>query len=167
MDICPINGNPCPDSKSFQILKYNGQEFAQKIICEKCAYMQYEKNSENLLMELISKIENIENKYRKDVRRCLECNSSFEDIVSKSRLGCHMCYESFRDKVLAILTKCQAGYKHLGKKPKLHNVDYLRPNVENDIVLLKQKMQEAIDEENYELAGDLKEKLEKLKNKKV
>jgi protein arginine kinase activator len=167
MENCPLNGTPCPNSKSYQILVSDGGEFVQKMVCEKCAYLQYKKNSVEALEELMGIIENITDKYQKDIKKCSQCNCCFEDIVKKSRLGCDMCYESFRDKILAMITKCQVGYKHIGKRPKKHDTTGFYLNTEDEIVILQSKMQLAISEENYELANELKQKIDKLKNKKA
>jgi len=167
MENCPINGNPCFNSKCFQIFTSDGDDVVQKMVCEKCAYMQYKKNSEEALKELMGMIENITDNYYKDIKRCSQCNSCFEEIIVKSRLGCDMCYQTFKDKVLAMLTKCQVGYKHLGKKPKKHDVAGFYLNIDEEISLLNFKMQDAIKKENYELANELKIKLHKLKNKKA
>jgi protein-arginine kinase activator protein McsA len=66
-----------------------------------------------------------------------------------------------------MITKCQVGYKHIGKRPKKHDTTGFYLNTEDEIVILQSKMQLAISEENYELANELKQKVDKLKNKKA
>lgn len=167
MENCPLTGSPCSNSKTYQIILDDGKEYDQKMVCEKCAYQQYKKNSEKALLELLGMIENISDKYYENIKKCSECKSSFEDLMIKSRLGCPMCYESFRDKALAMFTRCQVGYMHIGKRPKRHEEKVREIKIDSEIENLRSKIQLAVKEENYELANELKKEIDKLKNKKA
>lgn len=147
MDYCPITNTPCSNCKTYQITDIQNGEIIQIEICEKCAI--YNCKSFNINDSILIQ--------KKRSQTCKGCNSNYSDLLEKSRIGCEHCYDTFCENILELLQRCQVSNKHIGKKPKINN------NICNQqIDLLKQKMQIAVDSENYEEAAILKEKIKKL-----
>ena len=78
---------------------------------------------------------------------CSNCGWSLVDIAQHARLGCGHCYEHFKNELLPVLENAHKAVRHQGKRPKHRKV-----SLED----LKQKLAQAIREERYEDAGELK-----------
>ena len=165
MENCPLYGNPCSNAKNCDINHGVGEE---KMVCSKCAEEYLIRQSEKKIDILMSMIEDITLKYYHDgIKKCSSCDSSFEDLLNKSRLGCDMCYETFKSKILAMFTKCQVGFRHVGKRPKKHDLSGLYMSIDDEIAIYEKKLKEVVDREDYEAAKEIKSKIDSLKLKKV
>lgn len=152
MDHCPITNTPCSNCKAYQITDVQKGEIIQIQICEKCAIYNYKSFhiNDSILIQ------------KKNLQICKGCNSSYSDLLEKSRIGCEHCYDTFCENILELLQRCQVSNKHIGKKPKKYK------NICNQqIDSLKQKMKIAVDSENYEEAAILKENIKKLLDPKA
>jgi len=166
MENCPLTNIPCPNSKSFLVTKTENGEIAQKHVCEKCAYYEFDKSSHSKLESLMIVIENLASKYRSS-KKCNQCCATYEDLLEKSRFGCDQCYETFRKYALNMIEKCQIDVKHIGKKPKNFIAEEKAINVEDEINNLEKRIKAAVVVEDYEKAALLKEKIRLLKIKKA
>jgi protein arginine kinase activator len=79
---------------------------------------------------------------------CSSCETSLFEIKKHKKFGCANCYVHFKDYAERYFSVCQVGTKHIGKVPSLSN--------SLTIDQLGKKMNEAIVEENYELANEYK-----------
>ncbi len=98
--------------------------------------------------------------------RCSMCGNSFNDIAESGRLGCAECYETFYDKLLPSIERIHGRTQHVGKKigEKNENPEYL-----NDGQSLNAQLEKAVEEQNFELAAQLRDKIKQQeddKNKK-
>lgn len=152
MDYCPITNAPCSNCKSYQITDVQKGEIIQIEICEKCAMYKYK----SFNIDHSIKIE------EKNLKTCKGCNSSYSDLLEKSRIGCEHCYDAFCENILDLLRRCQVSNKHIGKKPKIY-----KNTCKEQIDLFHQKMKIAVDSENYEEAAILKENIKKLLEQKI
>ena len=85
--------------------------------------------------------------------------------MKKSRLGCAKCYEVFSDTLDIGMDEIQVNMnkeklKHVGKIPK-NFIDYKIQNINPDNFLLELKKEQKmhIENENYEMANELKLKI--------
>ena len=163
MENCPFTNNPCPNPKDMQVIKTeNGLE----INCEACqvcgpSYFLLHKLKCQLQSELnIFKIQDA-SELRKYV--CKSCGMSLTEITSQPFIGCANCYDAHRLIVSQMLDRCQKSLKHIGKKPKNLEINYISKNVKEQIEILEQKIIKAVKVENYEIAAMLKKKIEELK----
>jgi len=93
---------------------------------------------------------------------CESCGTTHQDFKKGGRLGCEACYHVFRPVLEPLLDGMHAGNKHLGKVPsrsvrkksEVDNLDQLRKDLKT-----------AIEEENYEKAAELRDRLKKLESK--
>lgn len=165
MDSCPLSNTPCPNNKKFEIAINSSGEYEYVRVCEKCAYQSLKKTNEKNLDILMSMIESITEKYYH--KKCVQCSCTYEDILKKSRFGCDLCYEQFKDEILILIRKCQVSTYHIGKRPKFaekHNCDNM---INIEIEVLERIMKDAVSIENYEYASELKERIKKLQDKKA
>ncbi len=113
--------------------------------------------------------------YEKAKLVCPNCGLNYDDFKKFGRLGCSECYPAFRDNLSALLKKIHGSNKHLGKSPVKGSVSAPAPSQKNAAVAdkeppedvdLKEQLQQAIEEENFELAAQLRDKIRALENKK-
>lgn len=93
------------------------------------------------------------------IDRCTYCGSSFNDIVNSGKVGCSHCYEKFEDKLTPSIEKLHGRTKHIGK-----NVSYEAENDEqpNEIATLKAELKQAIQEQRFEDAAVLRDKIKSI-----
>jgi len=90
---------------------------------------------------------------------CESCGTTHQDFKKGGRLGCEACYHVFRPVLEPLLDGMHAGISHLGKIPS-RSVEK-KTAVENEDALRK-ALQKAVEEENYEKAAELRDRLKKL-----
>jgi protein arginine kinase activator len=90
---------------------------------------------------------------------CANCGLTYAAFRSRGRLGCPLCYESFRPALEPLLEKIHGGRAHVGKSPvDGGGGDRTRERL---LISLRRKLQDAIQQENYELAASLRDELRK------
>ena len=90
------------------------------------------------------------------VLRCEKCGSSFEDIAKSGKIGCADCYSLFYDKLLPSIQRIHGKTRHEGKIAKSAGESLKR---EREISSLKQDLSKAIEEQNFEEAARLRDKI--------
>jgi protein arginine kinase activator len=107
------------------------------------------------------------------VERCDVCGSSFSDIVNSGHVGCGDCYEKFGDKLESSIRKIHGNTKHLGKfisytqtdeKPRV-NKEVKKEEPVNQIESLKKDLEKAVQEQRFEDAVVLRDKIKELEGK--
>jgi protein arginine kinase activator len=93
---------------------------------------------------------------------CKKCGMDYEDFLKTGKMGCGECYNTFREKLKPALKRLHGTLKHSGKFP-------LRRSKEKDlseqIERLKEQLERAIQNEEYEKAAELRDKIRALENK--
>ncbi len=90
---------------------------------------------------------------------CNICGNTFEHFKNSGKIGCANCYKVFREKLNPIFNSMQAKNIHTGKVPK--NLETYKPNLDN-IDLLKEKLNIAIKNEDYEEAIKIRDKIKEI-----
>ena len=92
---------------------------------------------------------------------CPQCGMTLKELKIKTRVGCNECFSTFAAEIRAIIHQAFGNVQHQGRYPlRVHShVIYLR-----DIQDLKKKLQRSVEEENYEKAAKLRDRIEELKN---
>ncbi|RKY39540.1 MAG: hypothetical protein DRP75_01850 [Candidatus Omnitrophota bacterium] len=94
--------------------------------------------------------------------QCPNCGMSYEDFKKIGRLGCSQCYYTFKQSLAPLLKRIQGAEQHIGKFP--HYADKgMREKVE--IEELQRELSKAIQEENFEQAAKLRDKIREIKSK--
>ena len=117
----------------------------------------------------------------KEALVCPGCGLSYEDFRKFGRFGCAQCYGAFKVHLKTLLKKIHGSNVHLGKKlpdsgqpagaveaaePPLQGVPAVpqAPGVET-IETLRVKMHQAIEQEDFELAAELRDKIRDIEQK--
>jgi protein arginine kinase activator len=135
-------------------------------LCSKCAALDgYSNPFEINPMELNDFIASVFNLNPERVRhtvKCSECGYTLDKFNKTSLLGCDKCYDSFRKELLPIIKNIHGSTLHVGgKAPVQSAVD----NVAVEIDKLKTELNQAVKNEEYELAATLRDRIKELEAK--
>jgi len=96
--------------------------------------------------------------------KCANCGLSFADFKKIGRLGCSECYLTFRRYLGPLLKRIHGSNQHVGKAPlKIAKTAYKRSNLEE----LRDKLQAAITDEEFEKAAKLRDQIKQLEKKEA
>ena len=90
---------------------------------------------------------------------CTNCGLTGEELKKYGKLGCMACYQSFANEVSVILKNVQSSTRHEGKFPKRAGYEMLAKRQASD---LRNRLQEAVRQENFELAAKLRDEIRAL-----
>lgn len=96
------------------------------------------------------------------VERCKLCGKSFADIVHSGRLGCAACYTTFSKQLSPSLKRIHGSMKHVGKYSKYKNTNQTKTD---KLESLKLQLKEAIANEAYEKAAEIRDEIKGLEAK--
>ncbi|MDO4575850.1 MAG: UvrB/UvrC motif-containing protein [Planctomycetia bacterium] len=96
-----------------------------------------------------------------DEEVCPVCGISFFEFRGQSRLGCPEDYNFFRKQLEPLLINIHGELRHIGKIPK--RTGQLSAKC-TSLIRLRREMTDAIQTENYELAGTLRDKIRRIES---
>lgn len=106
---------------------------------------------------------------------CPTCGTSYGEFVKSSQFGCADCYDTFSILMSGNIKKIQGSDTHVGKRPRyqkegVQNGQIMNPvpdpdSYEERMAILKSRLQEAIQEEEYEQAAHYRDEIRKLQRK--
>ncbi len=91
-----------------------------------------------------------------DARECPVCGITFFEFRQNGRLGCPHDYEYFGSELEPLLLNVHGSQEHAGKRPKRSaegSEDLTR------IIRLRREMKDAIEQEDYERASELRDQI--------
>ena len=143
-------------------------QMSEMHLCEECAreksvQMEQQFGLADLLAGLSDFGKQIKD-YEEVSLTCPNCGMTYDDFKKFGRLGCSECYTAFRDHLSILLKKIHGSSHHYGKSP-----GNLAKNVGSKgemLYQLKEQLQKAIENENFEKAADLRDKIRTLENQK-
>lgn len=90
---------------------------------------------------------------------CEQCGMTYGEFQKCGMLGCAACYQAFRTPMTALLQRVHGNTQHAGRVPGgVHSGTSIRMNIDR----LRQKLQKAIDDEEYEQAAKLRDTIRSL-----
>lgn len=87
---------------------------------------------------------------------CNFCNTSFDEYKKTGKLGCGKCYSTFSKQLKPIIEGIYGYSEHIGKFPKNEFKD---TEIVKTVEQLKEKLNMAIQEEEYEQAAKLRDEI--------
>ena len=188
MDKCPITGAPCSNPKTIHVTDIGPNYSAENSfdLCQVCAMGKIQepkpaeaqvhpivKNLFNLLsIILTSKVKQAQEQAKTPEPTpiqplskppCPTCGTTIHDIATTQRLGCPNCYEYYKTELLPVLIHAHKSAEHVGKRPKHKGPIIENLPVEEQIKLFELQIKQAVDQEQYEKAKELKDKIASLK----
>lgn len=114
--------------------------------------------------------ERMEEKSLSPVKRCPKCNSSLSDITSSGKVGCARCYSEFEGNLAPLITKIHGTNHHYTKQQAIGQVSEndgdLSLTVDEEIAKLKGELNKAIEEQEYEQAAVIRDKIKEMEGNK-
>ncbi len=87
---------------------------------------------------------------------CNNCDMSYHEFTQKGFFGCEECYEVFKDNLDPLFKRIHGNSKHTGKYPLSFRK---KIKFESEINKLKNEMKNAVDDENFEKAAEIRDKI--------
>lgn len=94
-----------------------------------------------------------------DGPECPNCGFTFGKFQQVGRLGCSICYDTFRDDIVRRLKGMHKGMTHAGRVPEGLLEAYER---QQRLDKLHERLAEAITAENYEEAAGLRDEIKEI-----
>ncbi len=94
-------------------------------------------------------------------KACASCGATLKDFQDTGRLGCPRCYDTFEKQLRDLLRRLHGSSHHVGEaylSTGSREVDEKQVEVTN----LRNKLKQAIETENFELAAELRDQLRTL-----
>ncbi len=96
-----------------------------------------------------------------DKKTCPVCGINFAEFRQAGRLGCAYDYVYFQDDLEPLLLNIHGAKVHKGKRPTRRLGS---PDRQHELIQLRREMQEAIAKEQYEKAGELRDRIQNFEN---
>lgn len=110
-----------------------------------------------LLIELRKKDEGID-----ETLACPTCGLTWREFKKVGRLGCPDCYDTFHSKIEKILIEVHGSSRYLGRR---YIKDRKRGKLLKQRRELEEKLRKAVENENFEEAARIRDKLRELEEK--
>ena len=90
---------------------------------------------------------------------CEQCGMTYAEFQKCGMLGCANCYQAFKTPLTALLQRVHGNTQHAGRVPNgVHSGTSIRMNIDR----LRQKLQKAVADEEYEQAAKLRDAIRAL-----
>ena len=90
---------------------------------------------------------------------CEQCGMTYAEFRKCGMLGCAHCYQAFKTPMTALLQRVHGNTQHAGRVPDgAHSGTSIRMNIDR----LRQKLQRAVADEEYEQAAKLRDTIRAL-----
>lgn len=94
-------------------------------------------------------------------KTCPACGLKFVEFRNAGRFGCPHDYDQFREELTPLLESIHGSTRHEGKSPRA--TPKAKP-VNAELNTLKRKLQQAVVEEHYEEAAQLRDRIRRLED---
>lgn len=94
--------------------------------------------------------------------KCPRCNMTMDDFRKIGRFGCGECYNAFKASLLPLLKRIHGAVRHTGKAKTGMSGAAVKTTA---LMALRQKLQRAIDNEEFEEAANIRDKIRELEKK--
>lgn len=95
---------------------------------------------------------------------CDKCGMSYEEFKKVGKFGCENCYEVYGEKVIPLLKRLHGNLQYHGKLPKKVSENV---KVSKEIESLKEQLSNAIKNEEYEKAAEIRDRIKDLERNSV
>lgn len=142
----------------------NGKK-TERHLCAECA-----KKSQSILNSSFS-IENIFSSMLNNAfntatylpdKKCSTCGMTYDEFRNIGKFGCSNCIDTFKQRIMPVVKSVQGYDVHKGKVPKRAGGNY---RLQKDIEKLKDDLKHAVEQEEYERAAQLRDKIRDMESK--
>lgn len=141
-------------------------EFKEYSLCSECAkkmgYTNIFGNMEDDFSSFLGSFFGNALPARTQATRCDFCGSTYSDITKSGHVGCAKCYEIFGDQLLPSIRRIHGNTTHCGKNSAQSKSNPSQPSKEEKIKELQEQLNTAIEEQNFEYAAELRDKIKEM-----
>ena len=145
-------------------------EYAEYRLCPECAHeMGYDSMFPDFTADfggLLGSFLSAALPARSGATHCKLCGSTMNDIKKTGKVGCSECYDTFFSELMPTIRNVHGNTEHIGKRPVIEyeTVEDDKPEKQEDKKLesLKAELKQAIEDENFERAAELRDKIKEL-----
>ncbi len=164
-DICHEN------EATIHITEIINDEAKELHVCQQCAEAESIKMQQSFgiadllsgLMEFPGLVDD-----KEQALKCPACGMTYNDFKKMGRLGCSECYDAFKKVLLPLIKNIHGSTNHVGKEPPRvtateRQIKKMKVISKKDRVIeLREKLQKAIQNEEYEEAAALRDRIKAL-----
>lgn len=96
---------------------------------------------------------------------CPDCGMTYDEFRKVGRLGCTGCYTAFAKPLLRLLKRIHGADRHIGRGPGTTPEDSVVQ--ESDVQRLRQELAQAVENEAYERAAELRDQITRMESQNV
>lgn len=100
---------------------------------------------------------------RLDKQTCPICGITFYEFRNQGRLGCPHDYVCFEDELEPLIFNIHGATEHQGKRPK-HTTGG-SSDWQTDLIRLRRELKEAVEDERYENASELRDEIKNIEDR--
>lgn len=176
--LCDICGE---NEATIHITEIINDEAKELHVCQKCAEAESIKMQQSFdIADLLSGLVDFPSLVEKEeVIKCPTCGMSYDDFRRVGKLGCSDCYTAFGKVLRPLLKNIHGSSHHVGKEPEKivavgkeeglpagRKAEKIKVIPKKDrIAELKERLQQAIQVEEYEKAAVLRDRIRELEKK--
>lgn len=138
-----------------------------KYLCSKCAQnFKVQSIENNNIFDVLSSFLNDTATVKTSQKKCKCCGITYQEILKNGKLGCSCCYDVFKEELTSMLQRLHGSTNHIGKK--ISDATFVADNkqdVQEQIEEIKRELSLAIEQEEYEKAAALRDKIRMLEGK--
>ena len=149
----------CEKPATFHITEISSGDYVALHLCADCAekYLKPKSDNGENWIQKQAKLEQTADELAKvDQKSCDVCGITFYEFRQAGRLGCPHDYVCFEEELEPLILNIHGETEHRGKRPK-------RPmrarEQQTQMIGLRRKMKEAVENEDYELASELRDRI--------
>ena len=91
---------------------------------------------------------------KREQKHCTLCSSTLDEIRRNGKVGCAECYSVFKNELEPMIHSIHHGAVHRGRAPMEYTDN---PSTENELDSLRTQLRNAIENEEYERAAELRD----------
>jgi len=154
----------CDKEATVHLKQILNNETIELHLCEACAEERGITDPEGFSLAdmLGDKPEQTNERFLKPILDCKKCGFKLEDFKKVGRLGCPDCYAVFQPEISGMLESMHKDITHVGNRPEGM---FEKTQIKQEIASIKKQIKKAVDEENYESAALLRDKLKEMEAK--
>lgn len=105
---------------------------------------------------------------KSETTRCPLCGSTYHEISKSGQVGCAKCYEVFLSELMPSIKRIHSNTSHNGKKPftTVKRLEEKTTSKTETLQQLKSQLEQAVEEQNFELAAQLRDKIREMEGLK-
>lgn len=130
-------------------------------LCEKCAAARNVETTlstpKTPLHEFLMAVQQQLGTTASDAVRCTFCSLSLREFRATGRLGCAHCYGAFESSLRDLLRRVHGSSRHVGTRYEPPAPDLMERA--STLSELKDRLRRAIEQEQFELAADLRDRI--------